>query len=212
MASKRKAELPPNLSRLPPGRHGLSREFVKENQQARLTAGTIAAVTENGYHAATISQIVAAAGLSRRTFYGYFKTKEACFSRVLSEIGAHLRAEADRAAEGIADPLERLAAELDALLKVFAENPDLAICCLRDAPIAGGRPEAAFRDALRRVASQLGEASGPGSSATERDGLVGGVAAIIRREVLGGRGAELPGLAPGLMRFSELVVPIARAG
>ena len=36
------------LGRLPPGRHGLSREFVTENQRNRLTAGMIAAVAEHG--------------------------------------------------------------------------------------------------------------------------------------------------------------------
>ena len=57
------AEQSPGLSRLPPGRHGLPRDFVVQNQRDRLAAGIIAAVSEFGYHETTITQIAAAAGV-----------------------------------------------------------------------------------------------------------------------------------------------------
>ncbi len=68
---------PPGLHRLPPGRHGLPRDFVAQNQRDRLAAGTIAAVAERGYNETTIGDIAAAAGVSRRTFYVYFGTAAA---------------------------------------------------------------------------------------------------------------------------------------
>jgi hypothetical protein len=60
------------LPRLPPGRHGLPREFVVENQRQRIAAGMIEVVVERGYLATTVTQVVAAAGVSRRTFYNYY--------------------------------------------------------------------------------------------------------------------------------------------
>ena len=47
--------------RLPPGRHGLPRAFVAENQRERLLNGVVEAVAEHGYNATTIGQISAAA-------------------------------------------------------------------------------------------------------------------------------------------------------
>src|SRR4051794_38516252 len=90
---------PPGLSRLPPGRHGLSREFVAQNQRDRLTAGMIAAVAECGYPETTITQIVKGAGLSRRTFYAYFETKEDCYLATCTAITDHLQAVADARAD-----------------------------------------------------------------------------------------------------------------
>ncbi len=90
----------PGLARLPPGRHGLSREFVAKNQRDRLTAGMIAAVAEHGFHEATITQIAAAAGVSRRTFYGYFSSKEECFFDTYGQVAEHLEAAMTSAGEG----------------------------------------------------------------------------------------------------------------
>ena len=59
--------------RLPPGRHGLSRVFVAENQRERLLNGVVEAVPEKGYNATTITSLTAAAKISRRTFYEYFE-------------------------------------------------------------------------------------------------------------------------------------------
>ena len=94
------AEESPGLPRLPPGRHGLPRDFVVQNQRDRLAAGIIAAVSEFGYHETTITQIAAAAGVSRRTFYSYFNSKEECFFETFDQIVAHLCDAAREAAAG----------------------------------------------------------------------------------------------------------------
>jgi AcrR family transcriptional regulator len=70
--------LPP-LSRLPSGRHRLSREAVKESQHGRLLYAIAHVVAERGYAAATVADIVDRASVSRSTFYEQFPDKEACF-------------------------------------------------------------------------------------------------------------------------------------
>jgi AcrR family transcriptional regulator len=77
----------PTLSKLPPGRHGLPRDFVLENQRARLLAGTARAVYDHGYAKASIADITRHAAVSRRTFYEHFDGKEAATSDLVKLAG-----------------------------------------------------------------------------------------------------------------------------
>ena len=47
--------------------------------RARIFEGMASVVGERGYAATTISDVVRAASISRRTFYEYFQDKEDCF-------------------------------------------------------------------------------------------------------------------------------------
>jgi AcrR family transcriptional regulator len=74
------------VDRLPPGRHGLPRVFVAENQRERLLNGVVEAVAEHGWNATTIAAITAAAKISRRTFYEYFEGRQDCRARRLTHL------------------------------------------------------------------------------------------------------------------------------
>jgi AcrR family transcriptional regulator len=196
----------PGLARLPPGRHGLSREFVTRNQRDRLTAGMIAAVAEHGFHEATITQIAAAAGVSRRTFYGYFSSKEECFFDTFGQVADHLEGAMESAAEADAEWPERVRAQLTAMLETFAANPDLARFALIAPPNAGGEIAARYRDLLERLFAILTEAkptppeTGEPSRAVA-DGLLGGIVALVVRKVKAGEGEELTEFAPDLLEL-----------
>lgn len=196
----------PGLARLPPGRHGLSREFVAKNQRDRLTAGMIAAVAEHGFHEATITQIAAAAGVSRRTFYGYFSSKEECFFDTFGQVADHLEAAMASAGEGPTDWPGRVRAQLTAMLETFAANPDLARFSLVAPPNAGGEIAVRYRELLERLFAILTEdkPSPPEASEPSRavaDGIVGGVVALIVRKVKAGEGEELVELVPDLLEL-----------
>lgn len=191
----------PGLARLPPGRHGLSREFVAKNQRDRLTAGMIAAVAEHGFHEATISQIAAAAGVSRRTFYGYFSSKEECFFDTFGQVADHLEGAMAGAGEGETDWPARVGGEIAAMLDVFAANPDLARFLLIAPPSAGGEIAGSYRELLDRLFAILvedrpSETGEPSRAVT--DGLLGGIVALIVRKVKAGEGEELAELTPDL--------------
>ena len=145
------------LPRLPPGRHGLPRDFVVQNQRDRLAAGIIAAVSEFGYHETTITQIAAAAGVSRRTFYGYFNSKEECFFATFDQIADHLRDAAREAAAGQDEWPAQVAARIAAALEVFSTNPQLARFTLAAPPRAGGEVTAHYRRALDGALAELTE-------------------------------------------------------
>jgi AcrR family transcriptional regulator len=214
----------PGLARLPPGRHGLSREFVTKNQRDRLTAGMIAAVAEHGFHEATITQITAAAGVSRRTFYGYFSSKDECFFDAFTQVAEHLEAAMTSAGEREGDWPAQVGARLAAMLEAFAANPDLARFALIAPANAGGEIAARYRELLDRLFAILTEGKPPppevgDPSRAVADGLLGGIVALIVRKVKAGEGEELIELAPHLLELflapyygQEEAVRLARLG
>ena len=153
------------LAKLPPGRHGLPREFVTQNQRDRLAAGTIAVVAERGFNAATITQICAAAGVSRRTFYAYFSSKEECFFAAYDTIAEHLRVATDAAtaaAGRVAGPGRRQA----------RRDPRVPRRQSRSRPLLPDRPAAGRgggRRALPDGDGQGGRLPMRGDAATARD-------------------------------------------
>jgi AcrR family transcriptional regulator len=195
------------LPRLPPGRHGLTREFVTENQRDRLAAGMIAAVAEHGYHEATMTQIAAAAGVSRRTFYLLFSSKDECFFETYDLIADHLHRAATEAGRPIRSWPERLRARLQAVLEVFAENPDLARFVLIAPPRAGEAIAARFRKAMDEVLVEL-TGDMPKSIARKKPSraaehaLVGGGVALIVAKVEAGEGERLAELLPDLTELA----------
>lgn len=64
------------LCALPPGRHGLPRRFVRENQRLRLLTALTATIIEWGYQPVTLADVTKTARVSRRTFYEHFEGKE----------------------------------------------------------------------------------------------------------------------------------------
>ena len=72
----------------------------------------------------TIAQIATAAGVSRRTFYVYFKTKEDCFLATFDQVAEHLREAAAEAAAAEAEWPAKVAARLGAALGDLRRQPD----------------------------------------------------------------------------------------
>jgi AcrR family transcriptional regulator len=194
----------PGLVRLPPGRHGLPREFVVQNQRDRLTAGMIAVVAELGYHDATVSRISAAAGVSRRTFYGYFKSKQDCYFATFDVISDHMLAVADAAGAGEKSWPRRVRAAIGAVLEAFASNPDLARFVLIEPPRAGDEIAERLRSAGERALDKLAEGIPKSARVPSPDvqrALLAGMAAIVARKVEAGEGGSLLDLLPELVEL-----------
>jgi AcrR family transcriptional regulator len=196
-----------DLPRLPPGRHGLGRDFVTRNQLDRLTAGVIETVAGEGYADASVTLICAAAGISRRTFYSYFESKEACYLHVFGVVEAHLFEAIAEAAAADPDWPVRARARLGALLQAFDENPDLVRFTLVAPLRAGGRIADRYRQALERILAGLtgdlpDRGGGREPTPPVQQALLGGVVALIvkQAEKEAGRG----GLTALLPELSEL--------
>jgi AcrR family transcriptional regulator len=196
---KGRAEPQGGLPRLPPGRHGLSREFVVQNQRERIAAGMIEVVVERGYVAATVTQVVAAAGVSRRTFYNYYADKEEAFFDVYRQVTDFLCEAMAEAGEAERGWVRMVRAELATLLACLAANPNLALFALGAPPAAGGDVAAAYREFLERLLAVVGEGR-PKSVKTPTPaaeyGLVGGLAALVLAAISESGAEGLEALGP----------------
>lgn len=192
------------LDRLPPGRHGLSRVFVAENQRERLLNGVVEAVAEHGWNATTIARITAAARISRRTFYEYFEGKEDCFAAAYEMIETHVL-DSMLAAPGADGPWpDRVRVRLAALLDVLARDEAVARCFLVEPLAAAGAIAARYREAMGLLAANLRPEPPPTQLDMEvRDqALIGGIATLIVRRLNSGGAAQLPELLPDLTELA----------
>jgi AcrR family transcriptional regulator len=206
MAERARAarELAAGKDRLPPGRHGLPREFVAENQRERLLNGVVDAIAEHGYNATTIGAIAETAKVSRRTFYEYFRDKEGCFLAAYEMIDTHVRGAMLTAAEPPAPWPECVRASLAALLEVLSRDLAVARFYLTEPLAAGGEIAARYREALQLLAETIRpEGSAAGTDVEVRDQvLMGGVATLIARRLKAGEASRLPELLPDLTELA----------
>ena len=81
--------------KLPPGRHGLSREHVAENQRWRLLGAAAELLAEGGYRSLTTHKVAACAAVSFHTFYVHFRGLDDClraaFEAAVKAVGRSAR-------------------------------------------------------------------------------------------------------------------------
>ncbi len=202
-------EYPPELARLPPGRHGLPREFVSHNQRERLIAGLAEAVAENGYAGTTIAHITRNAAVSRRTFYEHFSSKDECFVAAYDTVMAELRKRVGEAFDQEDDWPRAVRAGIEAMLGFLAAEPHLARLSMVEALVAGPVVVERYDAAIQSLAPYFaaGRKGLPdevlaGLSPTTEEALVGGMVSLISRRIFADRTEELEALLPDLVEFT----------
>lgn len=89
-----------------------------------------------GYHSASVSDIIRAAGIARGTFYIYFKSKRDIFDRLLDEFFALIQANVkliDASASAETSPIEQLRRNVDGVVGVLFGNLALSKILLSEA-------------------------------------------------------------------------------
>lgn len=202
-------EYPPELARLPPGRHGLPREFVAHNQRERLIAGLAEAVAENGYAGTTIAHITRHAAVSRRTFYEHFNSKDECFVAAYDTVMAELRQRVDQAFTEEGEWPQAIRAGIAAMLEFLTAEPHLARLSMVEALVAGPVVVERYDAAIQGLVPYF-EAGRKGRSAevlaglspSTEEALVGGMVSLISRRIFAERTEELESLLPDLVEFA----------
>lgn len=173
---------------------------MRANQRARLRGAMIEAVAEHGYEATSVRRLRALAGVSEKTVYDLFPSKQAYFLDTYDFVvrGAAGRIAAAYRGTGERDRSAGLCRALDAFAEEVARRPKAARLALVEALVAGpaaleriGRGEALFE---RMIARSLERSpAGVELSPVLLKGIVGGVWHAARTRLLQERPAAMHG-------------------
>ncbi|MCW5649704.1 MAG: TetR/AcrR family transcriptional regulator [Ramlibacter sp.] len=204
------------------GRHPLTQEAVSASQRNRLLDAMGHIVAAKGFKAATVADVIALAGVSRRTFYEQFTDMEACFlaayDRGMKSLFGAIRA-ALRDAEAM-DWQGRTRVAIAAYLQALAAAPEVTWAFSVETLGAGARAlelrgwvldqwVAQWR-ALQTLRERDDPTSPPVSDASLL-AMVGGIEELVR-DCLRRRGATaLPELAQPVTHFALAVMGGPRA-
>jgi AcrR family transcriptional regulator len=195
------------LSKLPPGRHLIPRDFVSQNQRERMLLATAELVAERGYQKTTIELIAKTARVALVTFYEQFANKEECFLAALDEsIDAAAQVFAELV-DGEQPWVEQISSGLEVLLEMVVAEPARAKLCLVESQAAGSAALARYQGMLERVAPKLreGRELNPRASRLPEGlevAIAGGLAWLVHQRLVAGRADELKGLLPEMLQVT----------
>jgi AcrR family transcriptional regulator len=188
---------------LPPGRHGLSRSFVAQNQRERILAAVADVTSAASYAELTVEGIIVTAGVSRRTFYEHFKNKDDAFLAAYDEIAALLVQRVFVAQDAVSGFAEKAVVGLGTFLDFLASEPAFARMCIVEVLAAGqeaitrrNNVMKAFADLIDHNAREMLDDGV--STALTAETIVGGIYEVVYGRVLRGEIKELPALLPEL--------------
>jgi AcrR family transcriptional regulator len=201
----------------PPDGWDGGRAAMAASQRARMLDAVVRAVADRGYARVTVADIVALAGVSRRTFYEQFEDKQACFLaayRTGTEV--IIRQIIDATEEAPEDDWRRrLEVGLEAYTHVLAAEPLFARTLLID--VLGAGQEAVelrqqlyelfvlrFHNLMERAAMH-DPAIVPAPDVFLR-ALVGGIGELVQQHILREGAETLPELTPTLVDIAQTVI------
>ncbi|MCW2989362.1 MAG: transcriptional regulator, TetR family [Solirubrobacterales bacterium] len=197
------------MERLPRGRHGLSPEFVAQNQRQRLIAGLTETLYEVGYQKTTVSSIGQRAAVSKSDFYKHFESKDDCFFAAYEAAIEQIRNEVTGAcaSHDRAEWSPRMRDGITALLVSLARDPALASLSLVEGLRAGRGVYDRYQAAVESFVPYLREGAprtpdGEPVPAATDEAVVGGIASLLGRRVLAGEAEQIDELLPDVLEFA----------
>jgi AcrR family transcriptional regulator len=182
---------------------------VTESQRSRIHQAMIEVVSQRGYPETRVVDVIGVAGVSRKTFYELFDSKEDCFLAAYDVLLGNLLGDAGRAFEGSpgAPWAERIRGALEVLLEHLAAHPEEARFAIVEV-LAAGPKALARRDAALRQFTGFLEA-GRSETSVELPGIIslslaGGINELLYSEILHGAASRLPERLPDLMFWVAL--------
>lgn len=180
----------------------------------RLLQGMASVAAHKGIAAVTIADVVREAGVSKRTFYEHFESKDTCFLALYRAVGAGALKTLREAVSAERSWQQQLEQALQAYLSHMAANPELLRTLFIEIHHLGEPGERARREIMDAMAGFMIQTlqREPGSASLD-EGLalaaVGGINELILRAIERGQATELPSMTATV---SEVVRRLARAG
>jgi len=146
--------------RLPPGRHGIPSNLVREHQRLRLLAAMAEAVGDHGYANVTTTHVSERANVSTSTFYKHFGNLWDCLLAAYVAAADQLCETIEAACVEAEAGGDSLAEGIRAGLDLFATEPALGRLVCAQAPREATALGAARRLLISRLAAMLRRARG----------------------------------------------------
>jgi TetR/AcrR family transcriptional regulator len=204
------APLAPLYKRLPHGPHRLDRSQVVRHQRARIYGAMVEAVASSGYQETSVKQVVALAGVSRRSFYEQFANKEECFLATFDLLAGRGVKQLSKAYMATAGGLEdRLRAAMGELADTTRLHRKASVLVMVEAQTAGA-PGLAHMQRLSVTCEQLlakSFAQSPDSSALPAPivrGIAGGLHGAVAMRLREGPTANRRELAEDMLSWTLL--------
>ncbi len=196
-----------SVERLPRGRHGLSPEYVAQNQRERLIRALAECLYERGFDETTISMVSKRAGVSKGDFYKQFESKDECFLVAYDDAVQAIYTRVAGACGKGDDWAARVLAGLAALLDHLGQEPAQARLVLVEGLRVGKGVYDRYQDALLSYVPHLREgAPAPAGGAVPPEAtdeaVVGGIASLLSRRVLAGDVERLGDFLPEIAEFA----------
>lgn len=165
----------------------------KSTQRARLLNGMAEATNRRGYTGATVSAVIAEAGVSRPTFYDYFVDRDDCFRAAIEAVQMELLDLVRHTVEA-GEGEDAFANGVRALVSFAVTDPSSARFLMAES-LAGGPDALAARDeGISAIAAAIGMAAAraaAGAPAVDLEGrvLVGSVYRMLATRLRRGEAA-----------------------
>ncbi|MCW3056335.1 MAG: transcriptional regulator, TetR family [Solirubrobacterales bacterium] len=203
----------PNASpRAREARRAARREQTRAEQRVALALAMIDAVAEKGYRESTVADVIARAGVSRKTFYQHFANKQECFLATYDQISARAIRRLEQAYQSAEGWPGRVEATIQELFEAAIENPGamrvvlLDINALGQAGIERRERSRVHYERFIRDALELAPGKGTLSDAV-LTAVIGGLNRVLYRRVLRGERAKLLALVPDLVAWITSYYP-----
>ncbi|MDX6623430.1 MAG: hypothetical protein QOE75_1362 [Solirubrobacterales bacterium] len=179
-------------------------EVLTPSERDRILAALTECCAESGYQGTSIEQVLARAGVARETFDLLFADKEACAIAALNQLASEVLTTAATAGRGSAGALDQELAGLRAALELIAGQPASAyLGCVEARQGGTERLHFTYEASLHLISVMVSRAHvaavGAALPAPATRAALGGAEALVRREVVAGRAAQLPRLLPALV-------------
>lgn len=196
-------------SELPLNRHRLPRQLVAAHQRERLALAVAAALAEYGYAALTVEKVLAAAGVSRMTFYEHFANKREAVEVAHEVVFKSFRERLLGACAAQAQWPFKVKVAIGAALDFAAAAPEQAQLLVLDAIASDLVIARRALDARDNLAALLASGRryadrGPELPSLTEQALIAGLSGAISTRLLYGEAKRLPELAPQLVQFTLL--------
>jgi AcrR family transcriptional regulator len=179
---------------------------VESHQQARICRAMVEVVAERGYAAVTVRELARLAGVSTRTFYQRYPSKEECLLHTQQLAMRRWICLADSQAED-RDWEQGVSAVIRTLLDEWSRDRQAARFALVEAHACGAAAQERIRRAERAIEMPFARAfdratEGERMTPLLVEAVAAGVAGIARSRLLAGRGDQLRLLRTPLTRWA----------